>query len=333
MTSAGRATSDRVELARRDVVALIRREQAAVAPELEAALCEQQRPGTLRCHDPQDVRLAVDDLEATGRIVRVRSRASHATRETAVFMLPDGDPGRRAVAEHKRDLFARYLSWTEGADSPIRLGAQQVVHASLQVAARSGYQVAAAPPADVTVLAAPRADGTSGRPVLIPLEVRSSRDWLMTHSTGLYPLLIKATRIQVAEPTAPIMPMVVCRRAHPQLLAMGRDLGFLVLESRREFILPSVAETAVAEVRSSLGLTDLTRADTADRLMVSRLEQIVPTMTTPLLSRWRQTTATTIPLHFTALLDEDTAAGRRRVVRTIRSIAVERGLADQRQSW
>lgn len=332
MSAADSASRDPVTRAREAVLALIEREQAAVAPEIEARLCEHTEPGTTGRLDPVDVRLALDDLEAAGHVRRVRSRAPHSAREVPVFTLATSDdPERRqAVAEHKRDLYARYLSWNDGPAAPIPAAAEQVVHASFQVAARSGYRVDPAPPSDVVIYVPP---GAPERPILMPVEVRNTREWLVPHSRGLYQLLIKATRIQVAERAVPLVPMFVCRRAHPRLVAMGRDLGFIVIESRREFILPSVAETAVAEVRATLGLTDLTRADGADRLMVSRFEQIVPTMAGPLVPRWRRTALTTIPLRFAELLDEDSLAGRRRVLRDIRGIASQSDLLATPAAW
>lgn len=316
--------------ARHAILALIQREDAVVPPEIETRLCETPQPGLAHRLDPQDVRLARDDLEASGQIRRIHSRAPHSTREVPVFALAGSDTHHRDVAEHKRDLYARYLSWTDGPNSPTRHGAEQVVHASFQVATRSGYRIGAAPPSDVAIFTPPT---TPDQAILMPIEVRNTREWLMPHSRGLYQLLMKATRIQIADRDVPMVPMFVCRRAHPQLVAMGRDLGFIVIESRREFIETSVAETAVAEVRSTLGLTDLTRTDEPDRLMVSRLEQIVPTMAPPLVSRWQRTALTTIPLRFDDLLDENSLAGRRRVLRDIRAVAAENGLLASGATW
>lgn len=317
-------------LARHAILALIHREDAVVPPEIETRLCETPQPGLAHRLDPQDVRLARDDLEASGQIRRIHSRAPHSTREVPVFTGTEPDDRQRDVAEHKRDLYARYLSWTDGPNSPTRHGAERVVHVSFQVAARSGYRIGAAPPSDVAIYTPPAAPD---RAILMPIEVRNTREWLMPHSRGPYQLLMKATRIQVTQPGVPMVPLFVCRRAHPQLVAMGRDLGFIVIESRREFIESSVAETAVAEVRSTLGLTDLTRTDGPDRLMVSRLEEIVPTMAAPLVSRWQRTALTTIPLKFDDLLDENSLAGRRRVLREIRAVAAESGLLDSGTTW
>jgi len=316
---------DPVAQARRAVLDLIGRVQAAVVPEIEARLCEHAQPGLVNRLDPMDVRLALDDLESTGQVRRVRSRSAQIAREVPVLTLATSDDPERqqSAAEHKRDLYARYLSWTDGPGSPVAVAAEQVVHASFQVASRSGYRIGAAPPSDVVIYVPPAAPD---RPILMPIEVRNTREWLMPHSRGLYQLLTKATRIQVSERAVPMVPMFICRRAHPQLVAMGRDLGFIVIESRREFILPSVVETAVAEVRTTLGLTDLTRTDEPDRLMVSRLEQIVPTMAGPLVSRWQRTALTTIPLRFADLLGENALAGRRRVLREIRDVADDSGL-------
>jgi len=332
MSAVDSASRDPVALARHAVLALAHREQAVVAPEVEARLCEHTPPGTASRLDPLDVRLALDDLEATGQLRRIRTRSPLAPREVPVLTpAVSDDPDRRqAIAEHKRDLYARYLSWTDGPGAPIPAAAEQVVHASFQVAARSGYRIGATPPSDVVVFVPPDAPD---RPVLMPVEVRNTREWLMPHSRGLYQLLTKATRIQVAERAVPMVPMFVCRRAHPQLLAMGRDLGFVVVESRREFVLPSVAETAVAEVRATLGLTDLTRSDEPDPLMVSRFEQIVPTMTAALVSRWQRTALTTIPLRFADLLAEGSLAGRRRVLREVRDVADDSGLLTSPTRW
>ena len=330
MTAVDAATRDPVARARRAVIALITREHAVVPPEIETRLCEQAQPGLTSRLDPLDVRLARDDLEAAGLVRRLHAR--HGNRQVPVLVLAGSDDleHQQVVADHKRELFARYLSWTDGPDSPTRHAATQVVHASFQTAARSGYRIGPAPPSDVAIYTPPEA---ADRSILMPIEVRNTREWLMPHSRGLYHLLLKATRIQVSDRAAPVVPMFVCRRAHPQLVAMGRDLGFLVIESRREFIQPSVAETAVVEVRTMLGLTDLTRTDEPDRLMVSRLEQIVPAMAIPLVSRWQRTALTTIPLHFDTLLGESSLAGRRRVLRDIRQVAAASDLLSGRAPW
>jgi hypothetical protein len=334
MTAVEVGSRDPVAVARQAILALIDREHAVVQPEIEVRLCEQPQPGLLARLDPMDVRIARDDLEAAGHIRRLRSRSPHGHREIPVFTSTDTpSPEQQAVAEHKRDLLARYLSWGDGRDNPLRSAAEQVVRASFQVAARSGYRIGQAPPSDVAIFVPHDDAGQPGQPILMPIEVRNTREWLMPHSRGLYQLLIKATRIQVTEREVPMVPMFVCRRAHPRLVAMGRDLGFLVIESRREFILPSVAETAVAEVRAALGLTDLTRADSADRLLVSRLEQIVPSLAMPLVTRWQRTAMTTIPLRFAALLDESALSGRRRILREIRDVADDAGLVAPQSTW
>lgn len=335
MTAADSATKDQVALARRAILALVDRELAVTAQEIETRLCEHQQPGLPARLDPMDVRLARDDLEASGQIRRSHGRVPHNSRDLPLFTSPEPhDVERRdAVLEHKRDLLARYLSWTDGPDSPLTSAAEQVVHASFQVAARSGYRIGQAPPSDVVIYVTTGPDGLPGPAILMPIEIRNTREWLMTHTRGLYQLLLKATRIQVTESQVPMVPMFVCRRAHPQLLAMGHDLGFLVLETRREFILPSVAETAVSDVRSRLGLTDLTRTDEPDRLLVSRLEQIVPGLATPLVTRWQRTAMTTIPLRFDDLVAEPTLAGRRRILRDIRALAIEADLVGPRSVW
>lgn len=323
---------DPVVRARHAVLTVVAAEHAAVAPEVEARLCEHATPGVAARLDPADVRLAIDDLEASGQLRRLRSRSSLPGREVPVLILAEPADRERAqaVAEHKRDLFARYLTWTDGPGAPATVAADHVVHASLQVAARSGYRVGATPPSDVVVYVPPAAPD---QPILMPIAVRNTREWLMPHSRGLYRLLLTSTRIQVTERAVPMVPMIVCRRAHPQLVAMGRDLGFVVVESRREHVLPSVAETAVAEVRTGLGLTDLARADGPDPALISRFEQIVPVMAVPLVARWRRTAMTTIPLRFDDLLAENSLTGRRRVLRDIRQIAEQSGLVAARGSW
>ena len=335
MTVTGLSGGDPVAIARRAVLDLVERELAVAAPEVEARLCEHQQPGLPRRLDPVDVRQALSDLVASGQVRTDLGRPAAGRRAVPIFTSSrPADPERTAsVTEHKRDLLARYLSWVDGPDSPLQSAADHVVHASLQVAARSGYRVAPAPPIDVVMLAPTAPGHLPGEQVLMPLDVRHTRAWLVPETRALYPLLVKAVRIHLAEPDAPVVPMFVCRRAHPRLLAMGHDLGFLVVETRREFISPTVAETAVSDVRVRLGLTDLTRDDGPDRLLVSRLEQIVPGLALPLVARWRRTAGTTMTLRFAALAEEADLSVRRRLVREVHAIATTAELTGARRQW
>jgi hypothetical protein len=51
----------------------------------------------------------------------------------------------------------------------------------------------------------------------------------------VHQLRSKTAKLQVVHPGQPIVPVLVCRRAHPWLFWMAKDLGFLVHASKRQF--------------------------------------------------------------------------------------------------
>ena len=81
-------------------------------------------------------------------------------------------------------------------------------------------------------------DGIPGTAGTIPVEVKNLQDWMLPASPEVYQLLEKAATVQAALPAAPIMPVLICRRAHYTLFRMAKDLGFFVIETRRHFVAP-----------------------------------------------------------------------------------------------
>jgi hypothetical protein len=52
------------------------------------------------------------------------------------------------------------------------------------------------------------------------------------------------------------VPVLVCRRAHYTAFKMAKDLGFFIIETRRQYI-GTVDEQRLQEVRTELGFLDL----------------------------------------------------------------------------
>jgi hypothetical protein len=62
----------------------------------------------------------------------------------------------------------------------------------------------------------------------------------------------------LARPDAAVLPVLVCRRAHPTLFWMAKQLGFMIINMDRQFIGSRIDEAAHLEVHNELHFHDLT---------------------------------------------------------------------------
>ncbi len=104
-------------------------------------------------------------------------------------------------------------------------------------------------------------------PYALPIEVKNRRQVLYPIHKEVHQLLSKAADVQKANPGQPVVPILICRAGHPWLFWMAKDLGFLVHQTRRQFVSLPAKMTAQLfnEVRTELGLTDLTLVTNASR--------------------------------------------------------------------
>ena len=329
----------------RAIVELLSQEHAASWLEVEARIADEEWLGIGTHVDPHHLSAArvtlmrrgtVQELTATsrgGRSVPVIALSEHAS--TTVV--------ERAAAR-KRLLLARYLGWAQGTPSrPGIIGpaAERVTHASLLAAAPLGYRLINPGGRGVTEFLGVRLNGPldnaafltpldpGGLPlptVAVPIEVKNVRDWLYPWSTEPYQLLAKATTLQKAQPTQPIMPTLVCRRAHITLYRMAKDLGFFIIEPRRQFIPPTVDQDHLREVRSELGFFDLFPTVDADERIVGRLTRTLPAYALDRCERWAQTALSSTSSAFDWLASDAMSKRRRDTFDVMRQLAERDGL-------
>jgi hypothetical protein len=243
-----------VELGRRAILELLDREHAAPWLEVEARITDVPWPSIGHRIDKHHLSTAHIELLRSGRIVEHHAD-TRGGRE--VTIIQPADVGRRATAtaraaQRKRILLARYLGWAQGTPSrPGIIGpaAERVVHESLKATGTfrlmnpSGGQVSTFlgstinGPLDHAVIFTPITDaGLPGQPIAVPVEVKNLRDWIYPSSQEPYQLLDKAAKLRRLHPDVPIVPVLVCRRAHYTAFKMARDMGFFIIEARRQYI-------------------------------------------------------------------------------------------------
>jgi len=89
----------------------------------------------------------------------------------------------------------------------------------------------------------------------LSIEMKSTRNHIYPASAELHQVLYKAAALQRQRPLAAIVPVLVCRAANWTTLRMAKDLGFLIVTTRTQWLIPQsrVTEANVLEVRRALG--------------------------------------------------------------------------------
>lgn len=130
------------------------------------------------------------------------------------------------------------------------------------------------------------------RVIVVPIELKNRRLVLYPTHEEVHQLLQKAAHVQITQPTADILPILVCRRAHPYLFWMARDLGFLVHTMGRQYVtIPkSLDRRKFDEVTRELGLDDLylpTTDDGRPRVIGQFFSKTIRNYGPPQLPRWK----------------------------------------------
>jgi hypothetical protein len=200
------------------------------------------------------------------------------------------------TAARKRLMMARYYSYVEGGGDESRQSlagpAGELAFQSALTRASVGASLATLTrglPSVPTIMGNPVPMGPLDnafvlqpldRKTLIPVppwgvhalvEVKNIREWVYPRTQELYQVLHKAALIQQAQPEAFIVPILVCRRAHATTKFMAKDLGFYVIEARRQFLPESslIDPNALIELTAELGITDMVQGldtDHTDRI-------------------------------------------------------------------
>lgn len=325
----------------RDIMSV---EHAVVPRELESRIAEGYWVGSKENIDPHHVTNALRVLVRGGEVERVTG----ATRGGADVetLQPTNRTGRgdridRAAAR-KRLLYGRYLGWATGtARHPRGLVGPAGEAATRSAILQSGAVIPAAPgaagvarilnvnlsgPLDSAGYTIPLGvGGVPGTAVTLLFEVKNVRNWLYPAAAEPFQLLGKAVRVQRGNPDVPIVPVLVCRKAHTTTFWMAKQLGFMIIDMERQFI-GAVDEDRFMEVRNELHFHDLAMGEGPSLRVRDRLSSTVRTHCPEFASTWR-TTALDTELGQTIL---DAAAARRqrdrgREVAYLRNTMIDRG--------
>ena len=130
--------------------------------------------------------------------------------------------------------------------------------------------------------------GMPGEPVTLLFEVTNVRQWLYPSAEEPFQLLGKAVVVQRAQPDAAIVPVLVCRKAHPTTYWMAKQLGLMVIDLERQFI-GAVDEDKFMEVRNELHFNDLALGEGPSVRVRERLSTSVRTHCSDFASTWHET--------------------------------------------
>ncbi len=296
-----------VRSGREAILHLLDHEHAAVWPEIEAKIADQlYLPLRVRV-DPHHLSTAKQELLEDGEIVATVHQA-RGGRDIRILHLPETTGRKRLLsraAGRKRLLQARFLGWAV-TNRLVGPAGERVLHASLiGVSPERGYRMENASATGVPVLlgdsipAGPLdntahlpitdARGVTQRTVTLPIEVKNVRDWIYPENYRLHQLLYKASVLQQAHRDVPIVPVLVCRRAHITTYWMASVFGFYVAAAKAQFVLRTaeVPERLLNEVRDELGY-DLEYEDSGSRLLRHHFAKALPGAASELADKWAE---------------------------------------------
>jgi len=286
------------EIARASIRELIGDRRAVVWPEVVALLAEPLGT-TGRSINPLPLQRARLQMLREHELTE-RAGTTRGGRQVVTITLP-GTAGRTttAVAARKRLLYSRYLGWSAGTEAKpgiIGPSLERAVHASLLSAAPVvGYKMLNPSTGQVEVVAGvtlfppygPLDNAflwqtwDSGERVAILVEAKNLRDWVYPGHPELYQLLAKAAYVASANPDIRVVPVLVCRMAQKNLFYMAKEVGFHVIDTKRQLISfrghgDPDAEEKLAEVRSELGFFDMLTHDGPHKLIANQFTKTLP---------------------------------------------------------
>lgn len=311
------ARSDRVFAAITSIREFMELNLAASKIELEAKLVDVHfwNPP----FEPHHLHDASQHLMRAGEITR-SLEATRGGRRPPIFVTTKREGRARRVedtAARKPLLMSRYYSYVQGgeeASSSLAGPAGEMAFHAAFIRSSVGASLATLTrgrPSVSTILGDPVPMGPLDNAfVLSPLdketlapippwgvqalvEVKNIREWTYPRTQELYQVLYKAANIQRAHPNASILPILVCRRAHTTTKFMAKDLGFFVIEARRQFLPQSslIDSSALLEATNELGIADLVQG--TDPSHTAQIEQRLTTLQRSFdiqtsIDRWKQ---------------------------------------------
>lgn len=171
-------------------------------------------------------------------------------------------------------------------------------------------------------------------PVLLPIEVKNVRHWLYPHAAEVYQLLYKAACLQRDEPDALIAPVLLCRARHFTLLQMSHDLGFRVINTRKQFILlnSSVRLPILRSVQTDLGFSDLVPYEQTADAGVTKALTLLPREAQSMAPTWRRIGSALLD-HYRELRQETLSDPDRRAILADLRVATSGLLGRADLSW
>lgn len=293
------------------ILELLAKHLVASAHELEARISDQPWDGQPQPINPHLLTQARKDLERTGQIECL----DDATRGGGKVKLWRPEPIPRGksraitdAAGRKRLLVARWRSWGKASPSMPNLigkGGEAVLHASLLAAAASGYRVIQPGRGEVTAIYGKpvaggsldngawltRLDPQTQSPTgtyLVPIEAKNVRSWLYPTAHEPFQLLEKAARLANDHPEHPVLPILVCRKAHDRLRWLAADLGFQIFATHDQYVHPSerINATHFDEVRDELGFADLRISADANPALTTWFQTTIVSAAPTFSDRW-----------------------------------------------
>lgn len=288
------------------ILEVLATEQAVVHAELEARISEGNFASSRDNIDPHHLTNALRELDNENVIIwdKAPAKGGHV-----IETIQPADQRRRATkiahaAARKRLLAARYAGWSQGTkrhpqgligpagEAAVRTAV--LTAGTLQPAlpdAGEVSQLLGTPlpgPADTAGVMVPFLDGIPGQPVTLIIEVKNIRGWIYPSSGELYQALHKASFLQLKHPGQLIMPVLACRKAHYTSYRMAKQLGFMVIEMKRQFA-GDVEDDELTEVRSELRFMDLVSGTGPSLSVRDRLRKTLPGICTEFALTWRAT--------------------------------------------
>jgi hypothetical protein len=295
------------------LIEVLKQEHAVVWREVEAKLAERPYLDLENGLEPHHLLNARHLLISQGKIEEIPDRTRGGETIT-VLGLSDRRHSETVfakTAQRKRVLQARYQGWARASKHwPNMIGeaGERVANESLRTAAREtliGYGLQSSPrrqisnlfgkpiprgPLDNAAFFTPFDNNKPPTPITLLIEVKNGRRWIYPSAVEPFQLLEKAILLQRDHPNDLFLPVFICRRAHFTLFHMAKDLGFLVLQTKEQPILPhsKIAKEKLQEVCSELGY-NLIQTDGPLKLLVKRFKETIPKHAVEYASQWRET--------------------------------------------
>ena len=248
---------------------LVLSEGAAVWDEIEAKVADTPWRTAPQRIDPHHLTTARRALisQADGQIVEHQnpSKGGHIVPTLQPRDQTDRITAIADVAQRKRALHSRYMSWAmgnRGERNRIGPAGELFFHSSLMASTAFGYMplkpqggdiprlldepVPGGPVDNAAWLTVPNEVGPP-KNYLVVIEVKNVRSWIYPAKEELYQILEKSARLANAHPDVPIIPVLVCRRSSYLVGVMGKDLGFVVLSFDKQPIIWPESDTRLLD--------------------------------------------------------------------------------------